>query len=186
MRSISTEVKHGSDTIFNDFPLDLNDFQGNVTPLALTVHGSMGQRGFVFGGSLGLMWARDLSVRHTVSTVEDGFSEDVPSLVAGVEGTMTGLFMVNASAEALYRLSFNRWSLFAHVGLGLSVRVIDTQFQIDGVDNDISAVGLSFLLPVGGGVDFDLPYDLFANLTYNNYVLPTGAHAVQAGLGFYY
>lgn len=99
---------------------------------------------------------------------------------------MTGLFMVNASGEALYRVTFNRWSVFAHVGLGVSVRVIDTQFQIDGVDNDTSAVGASFLLPVGGGVDFDLPYDLFANLTYNNYIFPAGSHAVQAGLGFYY
>jgi opacity protein-like surface antigen len=77
-------------------------------------------------------------------------------------------------------------SLYAQVGAGLGIGLIDFEFVIDGQLNEVSATQFGFLLPLQTGVDFDVTRNVFVHLDYSFYVLPSSSHATHAGIGVYY
>jgi opacity protein-like surface antigen len=173
-------------SIFDSFDLTLSDIQGGATPLGVSLQFNAGQEGFYLGGDLNLLWANDIKVSATVTAPDDGFSEGVPTLVAGLDATITDYLRAGLGGTAGYRLSMDALSLYAQVGAGLGIGLIDFEFVIDGQLNEVSATQFGFLLPLQTGVDFDVTRNVFVHLDYSFYVLPSSSHATHAGIGVYY
>jgi len=181
-----TTVNHSSNTIFTDFPLDLTGVTELAVPYGLDANVSLGQKGFTWGGGLGLAWASDPQIAVKVSTKQDSFSETVTQLVAGVDGTITSYFRLNASTDVGYRLVFGALGLYAQAGVGVGLTFIDVEFLLDNLDNKVSAILPELMIPLRTGADFEIIDGLFLHADYTFYALPTASDSFGGGLGVFF
>ena len=179
-------VNHGANTIFTDFPLIIDSGSETAAPLGVKASIMLGQDGLGFGGSLALGWISGASIPVRISTVSDSFSEEVTSLVNGVDGTITGFFRVQPTADVMYRLTFAPFAVYAQAGVGAGVNFVTLDFTLDGMANTPSATTYEVVVPLELGFDFNLYKNIFVQANYTFYALPTAADSFQGGVGVYY
>jgi opacity protein-like surface antigen len=184
LTTLGTEIN--ADSFFTNFDLDLKDARESINPLGVNLQLSAGQDGFILGALAGIAWANDLNVGATVSTKDDGFADEVPELVAGLDATITSYLRVDLGATAGYRIELGDFSVYSLFGLGVGFGFIDFNFMIDNRENEVSATQFNFLLPLQAGVDYDLTDSAFVHFDYAYFISPSQTYTVQGGLGMYY